>query len=92
MLISFLMKVNVKTETSFNLPFRSIHVKSLSLGGDSLFLISSPSWPFISLLEVGISLFLNIIFYRIIFSLKWVNCIKFCNENALLSQQSIHKV
>ena len=28
----------------------------------------------------------------IIFSLKRVNCIEFCNENALVSQQSIHKV
>ena len=31
-------------------------------------------------------------FLPIIFSLKRVNYIEFCNENALLSQQSIHKV
>ena len=59
-----------------------------------IFLTPSPSWTFISLLEVGISLLLSLIFYRLpfIFSLKRVKCIEFCNENALLSQQSIHKV
>ena len=46
-----------------------------------------PLFDPISLLEVGISLFLSLIF-----SLKRVKCIEFCNENALLlSQQSIQK-
>ena len=31
-------------------------------------------------------------FLPIIFSLIRVNCIEFCKENALLSQQSIHKI
>ena len=60
-----------------------IHVKASSLG--FLFLTPSPSWTFISLLEVEISLFLGLISYLSFFSLKRVNCVEFCYDNALLS-------
>ena len=69
-----------------------IHVKSPSLGG------RLPLFDPISLLNIhlppkngNLPLF-EPHFLPIIFSLKRVNCIEFCNENALLSQQSIHKV
>ena len=69
-----------------------IHVKSPSLGG------RLPLFDPISLLNIhlppksgNLPLF-EPHFPPIIFSLNRVNCIEFCNENALLSQQSIHKV
>ena len=45
---------------------------------------------FVQSMKIGIHE--NKVFHSIIFSLKRVNCIEFCNENALLSQQSIHQV
>ena len=68
--------------------YRIHTVKSPSLG-DSLFLTPSPSWTFIFLLEMEISLFFSFSTYH--FHLKKSKFIEFCNENALLSQQSIHK-
>ena len=69
-----------------------IHVKSPSLGG------RLPLFDLISLLNIhlpprngNLPLF-EPNFLPIIFSLKRVNCIEFCKVNALLSQQSIHKV
>ena len=69
-----------------------IHVKSPSLGG------RLPLFDPISLLNIhlppkigNLPLF-EPCFLRIIFSLNRVNCIEFCNKNALLSQQSIHKL
>ena len=69
-----------------------MHVKSPSLGG------RLPLFDLISLLNIHLpprSGNLPLIepnFLPIIFSLKRVNCIEFCKVNALLSQQSIHKV
>ena len=64
----------------------SIHVKSPSLGG------RLPLFDPISLLNIhlppksgNLPLF-EPHFLPIIFSLKRMNCIEFCNENALLSQ------
>ena len=69
-----------------------IHVKSPSLGG------RLPLFDPISLLNIhlppkngNLPLF-EPHFLPIIFSLKRVNCIEFCHENALLSQHSIRKV
>ena len=69
-----------------------IYVKSPSLGG------RLPLFDPISLLNIhlpprrgNLPLFESH-FLPIIFSLKGVNCIEFCKENALLSHQSIHKV
>ena len=69
-----------------------IHVKSPSLGG------RLPLFDPISLLNIhlpprsgNLPLF-GLYHLPIIFSLKRENCIEFCNENALLSQQNIHNV
>ena len=79
---------NIYTNTKM---FKDIHVKSPSLGGNL------PLFEPISLLNIHLPLRSGNLplfephFLPIIFILKRVNFIKFCNENALLGQQSIHK-
>ena len=71
---------------------KNIHVKSPSLGG------RLPLFYPISLLNIhlppknwNLPLF-ETHFLPIIFASKRMNCIEFCNENALLSQQNINQV
>ena len=69
-----------------------VHTCQVSLLGGRL-----PLFDLISLLNIylppssgNLPLF-EAHFLPIIFSLKRVNCFEFCNENVLLSQQSIHR-